>query len=145
MTAEDLKMIVRRYAEEVWNQGAIDAVDRYIAGDYVRHDPGLPTEVHGPEGIERLVPMYRSAFPDIHFTAADILAEGDRVVVRWDVRGTHQGDLMGIPPTGREVRLTAIEIFRLANGKIAEQWVLVDNLGMLQQLGAFPPPAQAQA
>jgi steroid delta-isomerase-like uncharacterized protein len=143
MAAEDLKTIVRRYAEEVWNQGAIDAVDRYISSDYVRHDPGLPAEVRGPEGIAQLVSMYRAAFPDIHFTAADVLAEGDRVVVRWNVRGAHQGELMGIAPTGREVRLTAIEIFRLANSKIAEQWVLVDNLGMLQQLGVFPPPAPA--
>jgi steroid delta-isomerase-like uncharacterized protein len=144
MATEDLRTIVRRYAEEVWNQGRIDAVDRYIASDYVRHDPGLPAEVRGREGIAQLVPMYRAAFPDIHFTAADVVAEADRVVVRWDVRGTHQGELMGIAPTGREVRLTAIEIFRLANGKIAEQWVLVDNLGMLQQLGVFPPPAPAQ-
>lgn len=145
MSIDDLKGTVHRYAEEVWNQGALDAVDRYIASDYIRHDPGLPAEVRGPEGIRQLVPMYRAAFPDIHFTAADVIAEGDRVVVRWDVCGTHRGELMGIAPTGREVRLTAIEIFRLANGKIAEQWVLVDNLGMLRQLGVFPPPAQSQS
>lgn len=144
MPAEDLKAIVRRYAEEVWNQGALDPIDRYIASDYIRHDPGLPAAIRGPEGIKQLVPMYRAAFPDIHFTAADIIADGDRVVVRWDVRGTHRGELMGIEPTGREVRLTTIEIFRLTDGKIAEQWVLVDNLGMLQQLGVFTPPAQPQ-
>lgn len=139
MSTQERKALVNRYAEEVWSRGRLEATDEYIASDYVRHDPGIPFEVRGREGIKQLVLMYRAAFPDIHFTAADTIAEGDRVVVRWDVRGTHRGELMDIAPTGHEVSLTAIEIFRLADGKIAEQWVLVDTLGMLQQLGAFPP------
>jgi len=143
MSAKEHKALVKQYAEQVWTQGRIEVADKYVGSDYLRHDPGIPFEVRGPEGIKQLVPMYRAAFPDIHFTADDIIAENDKVVVRWDVRGTHRGELMGIAPTGREVRITAIEIFRLSDGKIAEQWVLVDNLGMLQQLGAFPPPAQA--
>jgi steroid delta-isomerase-like uncharacterized protein len=142
MAHQDPTAIVRAYGEEVWNQGITDAVDRYIASDYVRHDPGLPFEVRGPQGIKQIVPMYRAAFPDIGFTAADIVADGDRVAVRWEIRGTHRGELMGIPPTGRPVDLTAIEIFRLADGRIAEQWVALDNLGLLRQLGVFPP-AQA--
>jgi steroid delta-isomerase-like uncharacterized protein len=139
MAQQESTAIVRAYGEEVWNQGIIEAVDRYIAGDYVRHDPGLPFEVRGPDGIKQIVAMYRSAFPDIEFAAADVVAGGDRVAVRWEIRGTHGGELMGIPPTSREVELTAIEIFRLADGRIAEQWVAADNLGLLRQLGVFPP------
>jgi steroid delta-isomerase-like uncharacterized protein len=139
MAQQESTAIVRAYGEEVWNQGIIEAVDRYIAGDYVRHDPGLPFEVRGPGGIKQIVAMYRSAFPDIEFAAADVVAGGDRVAVRWEIRGTHGGELMGIPPTSREVELTAIEIFRLADGRIAEQWVAADNLGLLRQLGVFPP------
>jgi steroid delta-isomerase-like uncharacterized protein len=139
MAHQDSTAIVRAYGGEVWNQGITDAVDRYIASDYVRHDRGLPFEVRGPEGIKQIVSMYRSAFPDIDFTAADIVAGGDRVAVRWEIRGTHRGELMGIPATGREVKLTAIEIFRLVDGRIAEQWVSVDNLVLLRQLGVFPP------
>jgi steroid delta-isomerase-like uncharacterized protein len=139
MAHRDLTAIVRAYGEEVWSQGITDAVDRYVARDYVRYDPGLPFDVRGPEGIRQIVHMYRSAFPDIGFTPADIVEDGDRVAVRWEIRGTHRGELMGIPPTGLPVDLTAIEIFRLADGRIVEQWVAVDNLGMLRQLGVFPP------
>lgn len=141
--AAEHKATIRQYAEEVWNQGNLAVIDTYIAPDYLRHDPGVPMEIRGPEGIKQLAMMYRSAFPDIHFTAEDLVAEGDRVVARWTVHGTHQGELMGIPPTGRQVTVTAIEIFRLANGKIAEQWVAVDNLGLLQQIGAIPALGQA--
>jgi steroid delta-isomerase-like uncharacterized protein len=144
MSELDPTAVVHGYGEEVWNQGITDAVDRYIASDYVRHDPGLPFEVRGPEGIRQIVPLYRSAFPDIHFTAADTVASEDRVAVRWEIRATHRGELMGIAPSGREVRLTAIEIFRVVEGRIAEQWVSLDNLGMLRQLGVFPPQAEVQ-
>ena len=140
MSPEDNKTIVARYAEDVWNNGNLTAVDEYIAADYVRHDPGIPMQIRGPEGIKQLAAMYRAAFPDIHFTADLMIAEGDKVAGRWMVRATHQGELMGIPATGKPVSITAIEIYRFVKGKIAEQWVVVDNLGMLQQLGVVPVP-----
>lgn len=143
MSAQEHRALVSQYAEEVWTRGNVESTEKYIARDYVRHDPGIPFQVRGPEAVKQLVSAYRAAFPDMHFTADDTIAEGDRVVVRWEVRGTQRGELMGIAPTGRRIRLTAIEIFRLAEGKIVEQWVLVDSLGMLQQLGVFPPPEQA--
>lgn len=100
MSTQERKALVNRYAEEVWSRGRLEATDEYIASDYVRHDPGIPFEVRGREGIKQLVLMYRAAFPDIHCTAADTIAEGDRVVVRWDVRGTHRGGVDGYCANG---------------------------------------------
>ena len=136
MANDDATAIIMRYAEEVFNGGKLDAVDSYIDPAYIRHDPGLPFDVAGPEGIRQLVTAYRTAFPDIHLTCQAIVADGDRVAAHWAVSGTHRGDLMGMPPTGKSISLAAIEIFRLAGGKIAEQWVVVDNTTMLRQLGA---------
>jgi predicted ester cyclase len=86
--------------------------------------------------------MYLSAFPDLHFTIEDMVAEGDKVVGRLPARGTHKGELLGIPPTDKQITLTMTETFRLAEGKIAEQWVNMDALGMMQQLGALSQPRQ---
>lgn len=143
MSAEDNKAIVARYSEDVWNSGNLATVEDYIAVDYVRHDPGIPMEVRGPEGIKQLVRVFRDAFPDVHFTPQIIVAELDKVVVRFQVSGSHQGELMGIPATGKPIAITSIEIFRLTDGKIAEQWLAVDNMGMLQQLGVLPTVDQS--
>ncbi len=141
MSTEENKALVRRWVGS-FNQGdtaAGAAVDELIAAHYVRHDPNAP-EVRGPEAEKQLVTMYLTAFPDLHFTIEDLIAEGDTVVARLQVQGTHKGELLGIPPTDKGVTLTAIEIYRLADGKIVEQWVVVDTLGLLQQLGAIPVP-----
>ncbi len=87
--------------------------------------------------------MYFAAFPDSHFTIEDLIAVGDTVVVRYTARGTHQGNLMAIPPTGKQVSVTAIGIFRIGNGIAVEEWLNIDDLGMLQQLGVVPVPEQA--
>ena len=138
MSMEDNKAVLDRYVEEVWIRGNLAAVDDYIATDYVRHDPGLPAPIRGPEGVRQLVHVYRTAFPDINFTVEMTIAEADKVAVLLGVRGTHLGELMGIPATGRPVAITAMEIFRFVSGKVVEQWVAVDNLGMLRQLGVMP-------
>lgn len=91
--------------------------------------------MQGTGGVQQLVAAYRAAFPDIHLECEGLIADGDRVAAHASVRGTHLGDLMGMPPTGKTVNISAIEIFRMAEGKIAEQWVVVDNSSMLQQLG----------
>ena len=137
MLIEENKAVVRRYAEQVWNAGDLTAVEEFIAPAYIRHDPGLPMEVRGPDGVRAVISAYRTAFPDLHLILDDTLADGDKVVLRLTVRGTHQGDLMGIPPSGQGVEITAIEIFRLDGGKIVEQWVAVDNLGLMRQIGAL--------
>ena len=139
MSAEKNKAIVSRYREQVFNEGDLAAVGQYLAPDYVRHDPGTPAEVRGPDGVKQLGAAFRTGFPDIHLTAQDEIAEGDKVVQRLTCTGTHKGVFMGIPPTGKQIAVTVIEIFRLVDGKIAEQWVEADYLGLMQQLGVIPP------
>ena len=141
MPAEENKAIVQR-AVEAFNQGDSDAVDELFAADYVDHDPsraGLPP---GPEGVKQAWGAFRAAFPDLQGTIEDMIAEGDKVVVRGAVRGTHRGELMGIPATGKQVTVTLIDINRIEGGKLAERWAETDMLDMMQQLGVIPPPEQ---
>jgi steroid delta-isomerase-like uncharacterized protein len=144
MMSEENKEKVHRFLEETFNEGNLDVVDEIFASDYVLHDPGIPEEVSGPEGIKQFVQMYRSAFPDTHITVEDQLAEGDEVVTRWTGRGTHQGELFGIPASGNRVEDTGITISRFEGGKIAEDWTNSDFLGLMQQIGAVPSPEGAQ-
>ncbi len=99
-------------------------------------------EIHGREGIEQFYGALRAAFPDLRITIEDQVAEGDRVVTRWTARGTHTGAFQGIPPTGKQGRMTGIDIDRIADGKVVECWVNSDDLGLLQQLGVIPTPGQ---
>ncbi len=145
MQPEENKAVVRRFLEEVFSGGNLELVDELFAPNYVLHDPVVPGEVRGPEGIKEYVGMYRGAYPDTRFTVEDQIAEGDEVVTRWTGRGTQQGELMGIPPTGQEVTVTGIELDRVSGGKLEETWVNYDALGMMQQLGVIPPPEQAEA
>lgn len=142
MSTEDNKAIVRRLYEEVINKGNLNVADEALTSDYVYRSPGSP-EFRGPDGFKQLITMYRTAFPDLHLDVDDLIAEGDTVVSRWTGRGTHQGELMGIPPTGKQVTVTGVVISRFSGGKAAEEWELIDTLGMLQQLGAIPAPEQA--
>ena len=141
MSAEENKALVRRWVE-LWNEKNIPAVNDFVAQDYVRHDPNAPA-VYGPEAEKELIATYLDAFPDLHFTIEDLVTEDDKVAARLTARGTHQGELLGIPATQRQITVPMIETYRLADGKIAEQWVVMDVLGMLQQLGAIPSPGQA--
>ena len=140
MSAEEHKAIIRRWIE-VWHSRDVDAVKEYLTPEYVRHDPNVP-EVRGPDAEQHLMTMYLTALPDLHFTIEDLIAEGDTVVARLTAHGTQHGELFGIPPTHRPVAVTAVDIFRLVDGKIAEQWVTMDALGLMQQLGVIPAPAQ---
>ena len=138
MSTEENKALVHRWVE-LWNAGDVDAIGDLVAAAYVRHDPSAP-EVRGPEAQRQLVAMYLAAFPDLRFTVEDLIAADDRVTTRLTARATHRGELLGIPPTGNEVTIAAMETYRIAGGRIAEQWVVMDALGMLQQLGAIPAP-----
>jgi steroid delta-isomerase-like uncharacterized protein len=135
------KAIVHRSFEEVWNQGKLVVADEIYDASFVAH--GLGVELPpGPEGFKQFVSVYRSAFPDLHFTIEDQFAEGDRVVARWTARGTHKGELMGIPATGKPVVVTGIDIYHIRSGKAVESWINWDALGMMQQLGVIPPMGQ---
>jgi len=133
------KTIARRFYEEVWSKGNLGALDELMATNIVDHHtlPGLPP---GLEGFKQVLTMFRTAFPDLHLTVEDMIAEGDMVVSRVKVRGTHKGDLMGIAPTGKQVTLEAIDITRIAGDKFVERWGIIDMLGMMQQLGVIPAP-----
>jgi steroid delta-isomerase-like uncharacterized protein len=139
MSADDNRSLTQHFYEEVWNKGNLDAVDDIMTGDFVDHaaPPGFPS---GPEGAKQVFTMYRTAFPDFRLSLEDLITEGDKVVARWVTHGTHQGELMGIPPTGKPVTVTGIDLFRFAGGKIAEHWSEFDMLGMMQQLGVIPAP-----
>lgn len=136
MSVEANKVNNRRFYEEVWNGGNLAVIDELVASNAVFRDPA--TTLHGPEGFKQYVTMYRTAFPDTHFTIEDEIAEGEKVVTRWTARGTHKGELQGIPPTGKQVAVTGIVINQLSNGKVVEGWSNFDALGMLQQLGVIP-------
>lgn len=139
MSTEDNKTVVHQFLEELFNKRNLAIVDALCAVNVVSHGPG--PEVSGTEGIKRSAGMYLAAFPDLHFTFEDFIAEGDKVVVRETMSGTQQGELMGIPPTGKQFSATGIEIYRFEGGKIVEHWLESDMLGLLQQLGAIPSPA----
>jgi steroid delta-isomerase-like uncharacterized protein len=142
VTAEENKALVRRSFEEVFNQGNLDAVEEIFASDYVLHDPTSPEERRGTEGMRQYVSIYRTAFPDLQQTIEDQFAEGEKVATRLMGRGTHQGELLGIPPTGNRVEAPGIVINRISGGKIAESWANYDALGMMQQIGAVPSPEE---
>lgn len=136
MSTEDNKALVRRVFEEVLNQGNLALIDELYSPDYVEHTPSGP--VHGTEAYKQYLMTYRTAFPDAHYTIEDQIAEGDKVMTRWSGRGTHQGPLMGIPPTGKQSTVTGMSIGRSEGGKIVEVWTEFDLLGVLQQLGVIP-------
>ena len=144
MSAEDNKQIIRRLAEEPWT-GNFDAVDEFVDQSYTGHDPALPEPARGPAGFREFIGTYLAAFPDGRLTVDEQLAEGNLVATRWTGRGTHEGELMGIAPTRKQVTVTGITISRLANGKVVEEWTNWDTLGMLQQLGVVPALAGAEA
>jgi steroid delta-isomerase-like uncharacterized protein len=137
------KAISRRFVEEIFNAGRLEVADELVTPDFVGHDPASPEPIIGPEGMKRNIEGYRSAFPDVRLTIEDEIAEGDRVVLRWSARGTHEAELFGIPATGKQATVTGITIDRIVDGRIAESWNNWDTLGLLQQLGVVPAMAVA--
>ena len=136
--SEENKALARRVIEEMFNEGNLDVADEIIAQDHAHHDPAMPEERHGREHFKQFASMYRSAFSDLHIEIEDQIAEGDKVASRWVARGTHEGDLMGLPPSGKQVTVVGMTIDRVAEGKVAETWDSYDALGMMQQIGAIP-------
>ena len=135
MSTEENKALMRRWIEAV-NQRNLAVLDELCVPDFVYHNASQTMQ--GLEAFKQLLSMYLAAIPDVHFTLEDVIAEGDRAVTRQIYRGTHQGNLMGMPPTGKQLTLTGIAISRIADGKVVEQWSNNDDLGLLQQLGVVP-------
>jgi steroid delta-isomerase-like uncharacterized protein len=140
----DIKEITRRVVEDPW-RGKLDEVIELVDDAYVAQSPGAPEPIRGKDGFREFVTTYLAAFPDGNITVEEQLAEGDLVATRWTGRGTQQGELMGMAPTGREVTVPGITISRIVDGKVREAWVSWDMLSLLQQLGYAPEPARAGA
>ena len=138
MPIEENLELMRRWFQQVWNEGRIQTVYDLLASDGVaRGQRGAETEIHGPDEFAEFVREIRGAFPDIKVQIEDILGAGDKVVVRWSATMTHSGDALGIPATGKSVRSRGISIATIERGKIVEGWDNWDQLGMLEQLGVY--------
>jgi len=142
MSAEENKAIARRVVEEHISTGDVEGARSIMAADVVDHNAPPGTSGVGFDEFVQAISELRSAFPDFNGTIEDIVAEGDKVAMRWVMRGTHQGSLFGMPATGKQVEVGVMDILRIENGKIVERWGQVDNMGMMQQLGVMPAPGQ---
>ncbi len=131
--------LARRFFEELCNGRQGEVADEIIAPEYVSHGPQAPP-AEGPDGVRARISVYQDALEG-YWDIQEIHAAGDRVIVRWIGRGTHTGELMGVPPTGATIAVDAITVFRISGAKIAEEWTVWDALGLLQQVGAVPVPA----
>ncbi len=138
MSIEENRAIVRRHMDEVWSKGNLEVIEEIFATDFFSHG----RQERGIEGLKQTIARQRTAFPDLQVTIEDIIAEGDKVVIRRTLRGTHKGEFQGIAPTDKLTALASIAIFRIDEGKIKEIWQVNDRLSLLQQLGAITEPAQ---
>jgi steroid delta-isomerase-like uncharacterized protein len=135
--------IVRRVLEDIWEDPSV--ADELVSSDYVGYDPARPEPIRGPQGVKENAAEYRNAFEGARIIVKEQVAEGDTVATRWEGRGRHTGELMGIPPTGKDVVVSGQNFSRVKDGKVVEEWSNWDTLGMLQQIGAVPSGAPAQA
>ena len=139
------KQIVKRFLNDLWSQGNLAVANEIIAANHVQHDPATPNFGKGPDGAKQIVTLYRSAFPDLHFTIDQIVDGEDFVTTRYTARGTHKAELRAIAATNKTVKVEGIFISRISRGKIAETWVVWDALGLMQQLGQVPALEKAKA
>ena len=133
--SEANKTAMKQFFQRVYNEGDVAFLDQLAASDFVSHDRGNPT--HDRDGVKQIVGAIKAAFPDVQFTADDVLAEGDRVAARFTMRGTQQGEFMGIPATNKAIVVTGIDIVRFDNGKAVEHWHEWSGMELLQQLGVM--------
>jgi steroid delta-isomerase-like uncharacterized protein len=133
MSDQEPRAAVRHFFDEVWNKGKVGETDSFLAPEFVSHNT-FEVRIVGPREYGATVTAFREAFPDLHTTLEDVLVDGDRVAVRGTDRGTHRGEFMGLPATGRQVTTTWIEIFRMENGKAVEGWLESDSTGFRNQL-----------
>jgi predicted ester cyclase len=143
VSAQENKVIITRVSEQAVGAGDLSVMDELVAEDFVDHS-ALPGTPPGREGAKAFVRVFHAGFPDLSLTNEDIIGKDDKVVHRYVLRGTHQGEFMGIPPTGNRIEVHGIDELRVSGGKIVERWGQVDQLGLMQQLGVIPPPGQSE-
>ena len=141
MSAEENGALVRRFVQEIFNQGNLEVAEEILAPDYLHHDPTTNEFGSGIEGFKQMISIYRQAF-DLQIVLEDQITAGEKVVDRWTGHGIHQGEFMGMAPTGKRITATGISIHRIADGKIAETWNNYDALSIFQQLGIVPGQKQ---
>lgn len=135
---QDTKAVVRRFFD-AWNDGDVEEIKEVVAGDAEHHDPRDPPDLPpGPDGEQQLLELYRSAAPDVTLEVDEMLAEGNMVATRWTVTGTHEGEFLGVEPTGNDIEIVGFQMDQIKGSQIVEKWVLFDALGLLQQLDAVP-------
>lgn len=139
MPEQDNIAVLTRFIEEVINQGNLSVCDEIVEENFIELDP-LSGQRQGREGLKEVIAMMRAAFPDIHWGIDETIASGEKVVSRFTWTGTHRGPFLGIPPTGKPVSVKGVVIDRIAGGKMADSRILMDSLGMMQQLGVIPTP-----
>ncbi|MBI1807255.1 MAG: ester cyclase [Ignavibacteria bacterium] len=140
MSVEANKLVVRRYFGELLNNGNLQVATKIFNRNFIYHDTGASEAITGIENFKLFVSQFRTAFPDVHFTPEEEIAESDRVMGRFSFQGTHKGLFKGIQPTGKEIRLNGVKIFHCKDGKIKDIWVYLDMFNLMHQLGALPPP-----
>lgn len=137
--AQENKAIVHRFFQGAWNDFDLSLADQYIAPDSIDHSPLPGHPPTGPESFKAIINMFHNGLSNLHMNTDDEIAEGDRVVHRWTLRGTNTGELFGVPPTSKEIVMTGTTVVRVVDGKIVERWTNLDELGLLRQLGVIPP------
>lgn len=141
-TPTENEELTDRIIEESINRGELDVIDELVGSNYVLRDPGFPETVRGPEGFKQQIQMEREAFPDLTVRVDDRVAEGDKVVTRFTIRGTHEGEFLGIAPTGNNIEVNGFVIDRFASGKLVESDHLLNSLGIMHQLGVITLPGE---
>jgi steroid delta-isomerase-like uncharacterized protein len=142
MSTVENKNVISMFIEDVLNQGRLERADDLVVEDFVELDP-LPGQSPGREGLKQVIREMRTSFPDMHWKAEEMIAEGEKVSTRFTWTGTQRGPFLGIPATGRTIAVKGVVIDRLIAGKMVDSRILMDTLGMMQQLGAIPAPAAA--
>jgi steroid delta-isomerase-like uncharacterized protein len=145
MSAEENKKVVQRFWKAWEEEDFVDLIDELLAPDYVNHSPGMPDQPTGPEGVKAVVSMFRSGMPDLRVTIDDMVAEGDKVATRYTIEGTHEGELFGVPPTGRRLSIESMAVERVSDGKIEEHRRITDTLDMMQQPGVLPESGREES
>lgn len=138
MSRDEIRRLMERYFQEVWNEGRLEVLDEILTPDYVNHTPSGPPPAPGPEGLKPIVEAIRSAFPDLEYTIEDMVVADDKVAVRTTMRGTQSGPLFGMPASGKSIEVGQMNIEWLRDGRIAEHWRRTDDVAMMRQLGQLP-------
>ncbi len=141
MTPEETEALAHRWHMDLFQVGKLAVADEILTPDFVAHANGQ--DFQGVEGAKQLATLIRTAFPDLEITHHEAIVAGDRVAIRWTSESTHQGDYLGVPPTGKPIHLEGLDLFHLQDDKIAEVWIAYDNRSALQQMGALAEPGQA--